>query len=68
MIDEIEPIYYVSYQFQAYLSQINQDLDAEEWQTACLKFAPNPCSAGSVQVLNNVEILCVFQGRAKYCY
>lgn len=30
MIDEIEPIYYVSYQFQACLSQINQDLDAEE--------------------------------------
>jgi hypothetical protein len=68
MIDEIEPIYYVSYQFQAYLSQINQDLDAEEWQVACLKFAPNPCSAFSVQVLNNVEILRVFHGRAKYCH
>jgi hypothetical protein len=30
MIDEIELVYYPSYQFQAYLSQINQDLDAEE--------------------------------------
>ena len=68
MIDEIEAIYYVSYQFQAYLSQVNQDLDAEEWQVACLKFSPNPCSAGSVQVLNNVEILCVFQGSVKYYY
>jgi hypothetical protein len=68
MIDEIEPIYCVSYQFQACLSQINQDLDAEDWQIACLKFSPNLYSAGSVQVLNNVEILCVFQERAKYCY
>lgn len=63
---KLSRIYHVSYQFQAYLSQINQDLDAEEWQVACLKFAPNPCSAGSVQVLNNLEILRVFHGRAKY--
>jgi putative transposase len=33
--------YHGSYEFQGYLSQVNQDLGTEDWQITCLKFAPN---------------------------
>jgi len=33
--------YHGSHEFQRYLSQVNQDLDSEDWQITCLKFAPN---------------------------
>lgn len=33
--------YHGSHEFKDYLSQVNQDLDAQDWQITCLKFAPN---------------------------
>jgi transposase len=33
--------YHGSHEFQDYLSQVNHDLEAEDWQITCLKFAPN---------------------------
>jgi len=33
--------YHGSNEFKGYLSQVNQDLDSEDWQITCLKFAPN---------------------------
>lgn len=33
--------YHRSHEFQDYLSQVNQDLEAADWQITCLRFAPN---------------------------
>ena len=33
--------YHGSHEFKGYLSQVNPDLDSQDWQITCLKFAPN---------------------------